>query len=94
MDDYQLLLRAVTSHKGNAEDLKKYWMVGKGAAKWVGSPHPWTSLYHHLVKYMPPDKAKRTAAEWFHEHFGFWPGADLNRVAHGKPPRGKVVGPG
>jgi hypothetical protein len=29
------------------------------------------------------------------EHLhAYWPGADLNRVAHGQPPRGQVVGPG
>jgi hypothetical protein len=46
------------------------------------------------MKYLPPDEAKRTAAQWFHEVFGFWPGSDLNRVTHGHPPRGKRVGPG
>jgi hypothetical protein len=43
---------------------------------------------------MSDDLAKRTAAQWFHERFGFWPGSDKNRVMHGKPPRGKKVGPG
>jgi hypothetical protein len=46
------------------------------------------------MKYMRPDEATRTATVWFHEVKGYYPGADLNRVAHGKPPRGKVVGPG
>ena len=78
----------------NTERLKRYWLTGPGAAKWQGSDHPWTDLYHHLLKYMEPEMAKRTAAQWFHEHFGFWPGSDLNRVTHGKPPKGKVVGPG
>jgi hypothetical protein len=88
--------RLVKSAQGaeGAARLHAYWTKGEGLAKWAGSPHPWTSLYHHLVKYMPPDKAKRTAAEWFHQVFGFWPGSDLNRVTHGKPPRGHKVGPG
>jgi hypothetical protein len=79
---------------GGAERLHKYWTVGEGRAKWIASPQPWTTLYHHLLKYLPPEEAKRTAAQWFHEVMGFWPGSDLNRVTHGHPPRGKVVGPG
>jgi hypothetical protein len=71
-------------------DLKDYWLHGEGAGKWS----TWTELYHHLVKYLPPERAKRTAAEWFHQRYGYWPGADLNKVAHGKPPRGSKVGPG
>ena len=70
--------------------LKAYWLTGPGAAKW----DTFTELYRHLVKYMRPDKAKRTAASWFHLRFGFWPGADLNRVRQGKPPRGDKIGPG
>jgi phage portal protein BeeE len=89
-------LRLVTSAKGakGAEELHKYWVAGPGLAKWRASPQPWTTLYHHLLKYLPAEEAKRTAAEWFHQVFGFWPGADLNRVTHGKPPRGHKVGPG
>jgi len=74
--------------------LRDYWTHGEGLAKWADAPQPWTTLEHHLVQFMPADKAKRTAAEWFHSVMGFWPGADLNRVAHGKPPRGHLVGPG
>lgn len=79
---------------GNAEALHRYWVAGAGLAKWRGSPEPWTTLYHHLLKYLNPDEAKRTAALWFREVMGFWPGSDLNRVTHGHPPRGKRVGPG
>jgi hypothetical protein len=80
---------------GNAAELHKYWTKGEGLAKWAESPHPWTTLYGHLRKYIPDDdKAKRTAAQWFFDVFHYWPGADLNRVAHGKPPRGDRVGPG
>lgn len=57
------------------ERLHKYWVAGPGLAKWRGDPHPWTALYHHLLKYIKdPDFAKRTAAKWFHEVFGIWPG--------------------
>jgi hypothetical protein len=76
------------------DELHHYWTRGEGLAKWAGSPTPWTTLEHHLEKFVGPERAKRMAAEWFHEVFGFWPGSDKNRVAHGKPPRGHRVGPG
>lgn len=72
------------------DQLKRYWLVGEGRAKW----NTWQELYDHLVKYLNPELAKRVAAQWFHERYGFWPGADLNRVKNGKAPRGNVVGPG
>ena len=70
--------------------LKAYWIAGPGVARW----DTFTELRAHLVKYLPPPVATKTAAAWFHLRFGFWPGADVNRVRHGKPPRGKIVGPG
>lgn len=84
-----MVVKSAAGAKGAAV-LHAYWTVGKGRAKW----DTWTELYHHLVKYMNPDKAKRTAAQWFHEVKGYWPGADINRVVHGKPPRGNRIGPG
>lgn len=63
---------------GSAEALHRYWTIGAGRARW----NTWTELYEHL----PTERAKRTAAEWFHEVMGFWPGADANRVRQGKPP--------
>lgn len=86
-------VKSVAGAEGS-ERLHEYWTKGEGLAKWAESPKPWTTLYGHLMKFMPPDKAKRTAAQWFHDVFGFWPGSDLNRVTHGEPPRGHVVGPG
>jgi hypothetical protein len=77
-----------------AEQLHHYWTHGEGLAKWADTPTPWTNLYHHLLKYMNPEEAKKTASKWFEDVFGFAAGSDLNRVTHGKPPRGKVVGPG
>jgi hypothetical protein len=81
-----------TSAQGaeGAARLHAYWLTGEGRAKW----NTWTELYHHLVKFMEPEKAKDTTSRWFHERFGFYAGADLNRVRQGKPPRGKVIGPG
>lgn len=72
------------------DELHHYWTVGEGAGKW----HDFTTLYDHLVPHVGPARAKRMAAAWFHERYGIWPGSDLNRVAHGKPPRGQRVGPG
>jgi hypothetical protein len=67
--------------------LHEYWTKNpKGLAKWVDKPHPWTALYHHLLKYIHnDDEAKATAAKWFHDVKGFWPGDQK-----GKNP----VGPG
>lgn len=76
------------------ERLKAYWLTGEGAAKWIPTDKPWTNLYHHLLEYMPPARAKQTAARWFIEVFHFAAGSDKNRVLHGQPPRGQVVGPG
>lgn len=56
------------------DQLHHYWTRGEGLAKWVGSPTPWTTLYHHLVKFVNPEMAKRMAAQWFHEVKGYWPG--------------------
>lgn len=58
----------------HGNNIKDYWIHGKGLAKWANDPHPWTALYHHLIKFMPPEMAKRTAAQWHHDVFGIWPG--------------------
>jgi len=82
-------------HPADTERLHTYWTKDpRGLAKWADTNEPWTRLFHELSRFMPPDKAKRTAANWFHDVFHFWPGSDLNRVTHGHPPRGKVIGPG
>lgn len=76
------------------ERLHHYWTRGEGLKRWSTKPHPWTTLYRHLVKYVGPARAKRMASEWFHEVFGYWSGSDIHRVRSGKPPRGKRIGPG
>lgn len=76
------------------DQLHHYWTVGEGRAKWAESPTPWTTLVAHLTEYVGPERAKVFASRWFHEVFGFYAGSDLNRVTHGEPPRGHVVGPG
>lgn len=74
--------------------LHRYWTKGPGLAKWAESPRPWTTLVAHLTKFVGLAKAKEFASRWFIQVFGYAAGSDKNRVAHGKPPRGKVVGPG
>lgn len=65
----------VKAVRGDSNGLKQFWTRGEGLPKWIGSPHPWTSLYHHLRKHIKSDAlAKRTAARWFHDTTGMWPG--------------------
>lgn len=65
----------LTAAGKSGKNLKDYWTKDpRGLAKWVDKPHPWTSLYNHLKKYMDDDMAKRTASEWYHEVKGHWPG--------------------
>lgn len=66
------------SSRGNPEVLHHYWTRDPaGLSKWVGTEHPWTSLYQHLLKHMDGDveKAKRTASAWFEDVFGYPSGA-------------------
>jgi len=76
LDELRVVGKEVTPGDVAAtERLHKYWTAGPGLAKWRNDPHPWTALYHHLLKYIKdPDFAKRTAASWFHEVMGIWPG--------------------
>jgi hypothetical protein len=76
------------------DELHHYWTKGKGLARWIGSPTPWTTLVALLSEHVPPEKARVFASKWLHEVTGLWAGSDAHRVAHGHPPRGKVVGPG
>jgi hypothetical protein len=84
------LLDVFDETRADHNNLKQYWMTGEGAGQWS----TWTELYDRLKKHMTDELAKRTAAEWYHDRYGIWPGSDKNRVLHGKPPRGQVVGPG
>lgn len=80
LDETELdeLFKVATSAEGvtGAERLHRWWTKGKGLAKWLKSPHPWTALYHHLLKHMKGnvELAKRTASQWFHDATGMWPG--------------------
>ena len=89
-----MVVKSPEGAKGAAQ-LHFYWTKDpRGLAKWASTPDPWTQLFHHLLEFLSEERAKETASRWFHDVFGFYAGSDLNRVTHGKPPRGKVVGPG
>lgn len=83
-------------------ELRAYWL-GKGLSRWAPKPHPWTTLRRLLIeeRVKNGDNPAKAAAQapgeatnLFKAHFGYGPGADVHRVSHGKPPRGKVIGPG
>lgn len=62
----------VDLHPGKGEGgrrLERYWTRGPGLAKWATSPHPWTALYRHLVKYVPGFAAELTET-YFRKVFG------------------------
>lgn len=83
------------------DELHHYWTVGKGKRLWVDSPEPWRTL-HALVtaavrkngRAVSPEQIDNWVSRWFIEVKGYAAGSDLNRVAHGHPPRGNRVGPG
>jgi SPP1 gp7 family putative phage head morphogenesis protein len=70
--------------RGDGASLRQCWTRGEGRAKWINSAHPWTTLYRHLRKHMSDGKAKRTAARWYKDATGHWPGE-----RKGKNPVGK-----
>lgn len=79
------------------DELHHWWTRGKGRALWVKSPEPWTTLVEQLMEHVEGltlGRAKRWASRWYIEVFGYAANSDKARVAHGKPPRGKVIGPG
>lgn len=84
--DAEKSARAVaTGHEGDAERLHEYWTRGKGLARWISSPHPWTKLFHLLLPHIKNvEKAKRTASQWYHDATGHWVGE-----SKGKNPIGR-----
>jgi len=70
-------------NRGNAETLRRYWTVGKGALKirW-NTPGDWTRCYRYLKKYMGP-RAKGYCSLRHHEVTGMWPG-DKNNPGNNK----------
>ena len=66
-------------NRGNAEQLRRYWTVGKGGImkiRW-NSPGDWTRCYRHLKKYMGP-RAKGYCSLRHKEMTGMWPGDRRN----------------
>ncbi|UWP85890.1 hypothetical protein Dfulv_17225 [Dactylosporangium fulvum] len=53
--------------------LKRWWVFGKGLKKWAFSKHPWTALFRHLRKHLDPERAKRVTSAWYKLHFGHMP---------------------
>ena len=66
-------------NKGNAEELRKYWTVGKGGLKirW-GTPGDWTRCVRNLKKYLGA-RSKGYCALRHKEMNGMWPGDKRNR---------------
>jgi phage portal protein BeeE len=94
-DEYDAYRAAGMDTNLGGERLHLWWTKGPGLKRWVGSPHPWTTLYRQLLeKVGSSGKAKRMASKWFIEVFGYAAGSDKHRVASGKPPRGDRIGPG
>lgn len=76
------------THPGDihGDQLKNYWTKDpRGLAKWATSPHPWTALHDHLIKYVGAGFAARLTETYFVIVFGYHSGS-----RKGKNP----VGPG
>ncbi len=76
------------------DELHHYWTKGKGLARWIGSPTPWTTLVALLSEHVPLEKARVFASAWVREVTGLSTGSDAYRIAHGGKMRGHKVGPG
>ena len=65
-------------NRGNAENLRRYWTIGKGGLKirW-NTPGDWTRCNRQLRKYMGP-RAKGYCALRHKEMTGVWPGDKRN----------------
>lgn len=100
--DRELALLGVTRAAGHDvtpghDRLHHYWTRDpKGREQWVHAEHPFMTLVGLLVEHahVTPERAKTWANVWYHEVFGYYPGSDVARLKHGKPPRGNRVGPG
>lgn len=66
-------------NRGNAEELRRYWTRGKGAAKirW-GTPGDWKRCVRNLSKYLGP-RAKGYCSLRHKEMNGIWPGDRRNQ---------------
>ncbi len=71
-------------NRGNAEELRRYWTVGKGGLKirW-GTPGDWTRCVRQLSKYLGP-RAKGYCALRHKEMTGLWTGDKAHRQMFGR----------
>ena len=74
----------IDKNRGNAEELRRYWLHGKGAAKirWK-TPGDWTRCVRQLSKYMGP-RAKGYCALRHKEATGMWTGDKEHKQLYGK----------
>ena len=79
----------VDKNKGNAEQLRRYWLYGKGAAKirW-NTAGDWTRCVRQLSKYMGP-RSKGYCALRHKEATGMWTGDKEHRQLFGKKGKAK-----
>jgi DNA-binding ferritin-like protein len=79
-EDYALVAAGgADRNRGGAENLRRYWTIGKGGLKirW-GTPGDWTRCARQLRKYMGA-RAQGYCALRHKEMNGFWPGDKKNR---------------
>lgn len=71
-------------NRGQSEKLRKYWTVGKGAAKvrW-GTGGDWSRCVRHLTKYMGP-RSKGYCSLRHKEMTGVWTGDKRHRALYGR----------
>lgn len=74
-------------NRGNAEELRRYWTVGKGGAKirW-NTKGDWTRCVRQLEKYLGP-RAKGYCALRHKEMTGMWTGDKRHRELYGRKGR-------
>jgi hypothetical protein len=74
----------VDKNRGNAEELRRYWLYGRGAAKirW-NTPGDWTRCVRQLSKYMGP-RSKGYCALRHKEATGLWTGDKEHRQKYGR----------
>jgi hypothetical protein len=83
-EDILVAAGGLDKNRGNAEELRRYWTVGKGAAKirW-NTKGDWTRCVRHLEKYLGP-RAKGYCALRHKEVTGLWTGDKRHRELYGR----------
>lgn len=92
-EEFEVLVAAggIDRNRGQAEKLRKYWTVGRGAAKirW-GMGGDWRRCVKHLTKYMGP-RSKGYCSLRHKEMTGVWTGDKRHRQMYGKRGNGKSL---